>query len=56
MQRAERMALLVIGGILGYAFNIFDPLMAGILILIAVISNFTAWQRTFFVRKIENQK
>ncbi len=55
MQRAERMALLMLGAVLGYAFNIFDPLMAGILILIAVISNFTAWQRMFLVRKIENQ-
>ncbi len=56
MQRAERMALLMLGGVLGYAFKIFNPLMVGILIFIAVISNFTAWQRMFLVRKIENQK
>jgi phosphatidylglycerophosphate synthase len=53
MQRAERLLLLTLGGVLGFAFNIFDPLMAGILVFIAVISNITAWQRTFLVRKIE---
>lgn len=56
MQRAERMVLLATGGLLGFAFNVFDPLMTGVLILIAAISNFTAWQRTLLVRRIENQK
>jgi len=56
MQRAERLALLMLGSVFGYAFNIFDLLMAGILIFIAVISNLTAWQRMFLVRKIESQK
>lgn len=55
MQRAERMVLLLLGTILGIAFNIFDPLMAGILLFIAVISNFTALQRTFYVRKVTRQ-
>lgn len=52
MQRAERMVLLLLGTILGIAFNIFDPLMTGILVFIAVISNFTALQRTLYVRKV----
>jgi CDP-diacylglycerol--glycerol-3-phosphate 3-phosphatidyltransferase len=55
MQRAERMALLLLGAILGIAFDIFDPLMTGILLLIAVVSNFTALQRTFYVRKVTRQ-
>jgi CDP-diacylglycerol--glycerol-3-phosphate 3-phosphatidyltransferase len=52
MQRAERMALLLLGTILGIVFDIFDPLMTGILLFIAVISNFTALQRTFYVWKV----
>jgi CDP-diacylglycerol--glycerol-3-phosphate 3-phosphatidyltransferase len=56
MQRAERMALLLLGTIFGIVFNIFDPLMIGILLFIAVISNFTALQRTFYVRKVTNQR
>jgi CDP-diacylglycerol--glycerol-3-phosphate 3-phosphatidyltransferase len=55
MQRAERMALLLLGSIFGIVFDIFDPLMIGILLLIAVISNFTALQRTFYVRKVTQQ-
>jgi CDP-diacylglycerol--glycerol-3-phosphate 3-phosphatidyltransferase len=56
MQRAERMALLLLGTILGIAFNIFNPLMTGILLFIAVISNFTALQRTLYVRKVTRQQ
>ena len=52
MQRAERMVLLLLGTILGIAFDIFDPLMTGNLLFIAVISNITALQRTFYVRKV----
>lgn len=52
MQRAERMALLLLGTILGVVFDIFDPLMIGILLIIAVISNFTALQRTYYVWKV----
>lgn len=55
MQRAERMALLLLGTIFGIVFDIFDPLMTGILLFIAVISNFTALQRTFYVRKVTQQ-
>jgi CDP-diacylglycerol--glycerol-3-phosphate 3-phosphatidyltransferase len=56
MQRAERMVLLLLGTIIGIVFGIFDPLMTGILLFIAVISNFTALQRTFYVRKVTKQQ
>ena len=56
MQRAERLGSVMLGSIIGYAFNIFDPLMSGILIFIAAVSNFTAWQRMFLVRKIEQER
>ncbi len=55
MQRAERMALLLLGTIIGTVFDIFDPVMVGILLFIALISNFTALQRTFHVRKVTNK-
>ncbi len=56
MQRAERMVLLLLGTIFSIVFDIFDPLMTGILLFIAVISNFTALQRTFYVRKVTKQR
>ncbi len=56
MQRAERLALLALAGLLGTLFNIFEPLAIGILIVIAVVSNFTAWQRTYYVLKVEKKK
>jgi len=56
MQRAERMVLLALGAIVGSALEVFDPVMIGVLIIIALVSNFTALQRTFHVQKIERQK
>jgi len=56
MQRAERMVFLAFGSIIGPLFKIFDPLMIGILIIIALLSNITAIQRTLYVKKIEQQK
>ncbi len=56
MQRAERMVFLSSGTIVGSLFKIFDPVMIGVLGIIALFSNITAFQRTFFVRKIERQK
>jgi CDP-diacylglycerol--glycerol-3-phosphate 3-phosphatidyltransferase len=53
MQRAERMVLLALGAIVGSAFKVFDPSIIGVLIVIAVFSNFTAFQRIFFVKKNE---
>ncbi len=55
MQRAERMVLLSLGSIIGSLAKIFDPVMIAVLGVIALISNFTAFQRTFYVKKIEKQ-
>ncbi len=56
MQRAERMVLLFSAAILGPIFKIFNPLMTAALVITAVLSNLTAIQRTFYVRKIEKQR
>jgi len=56
MQRAERMVLLFCGAIIGSLFKIFDPAMISVLAIIAVVSNITAIQRTFYVKKVEKQK
>ncbi len=55
MQRAERLVLMAVAGILGYFFHAYDASMIGVLILIALVSNFTAWQRTFYVLKVEKR-
>jgi hypothetical protein len=49
------MILLVLGTLIGIIFKVFDPAMIVILTAIAVISNITALERTFLVRKIERQ-
>jgi len=56
MQRAERMLLLFLGAMIGPLFNIFDPAMITVLAIIAVFSNITAIQRTFYVKKVEKQE
>jgi CDP-diacylglycerol--glycerol-3-phosphate 3-phosphatidyltransferase len=56
MQRAERLGLLALGSLLGSVFDVFDTVMISVLITITVVSNFTAFQRIFHVKKIENQK
>ena len=56
MQRAERMVLLFSAAIIGSLFKIFDPAMIAVLAIIAVFSNVTAIQRTFYVKKVEKQK
>jgi phosphatidylglycerophosphate synthase len=56
MQRAERMILLVLATLIGIGFKVFDAAMIVALIAIAVFSNITAFQRTFYVRKIEQQR
>jgi phosphatidylinositol phosphate synthase len=56
MQRAERIVLLILGGLVGTIFKVFDPAMITVLAVIAVISNVTAIERTLFVRKIEKQR
>jgi CDP-diacylglycerol--glycerol-3-phosphate 3-phosphatidyltransferase len=56
MQRAERMLLLFLGTMIGSLFKIFDPAMITVLAIIAVFSNITAFQRTFYVKKVEKQE
>ncbi len=53
MQRAERMLLLILGALIGSIFKVFDPAMIVVLMAIAIISNFTAFERTLYVRKME---
>jgi CDP-diacylglycerol--glycerol-3-phosphate 3-phosphatidyltransferase len=53
MQRAERLGLLALGSVLGSIFKAFDSVMIAVLIAIAVVSNFTAFQRIFHVKKNE---
>jgi CDP-diacylglycerol--glycerol-3-phosphate 3-phosphatidyltransferase len=55
MQRAERLILIGLGAFIGLLFHIFDPVMIVVLGLIALISNITALQRTFYVKKAENE-
>lgn len=56
MQRAERIVFLALGSIVGSIFKVFDPAMIVVLGMIAVFSNITAFQRTFYVKKVEKQK
>lgn len=56
MQRVERMVLLTAGAIVGAVFDILVPVLIGVLGTIAVISNISALQRTFYVKKIEKMK
>lgn len=53
MQRAERMILLFLGALLGPLLKLFDPVMTAVLILIALVSNITAIQRVFYIRRQE---
>jgi len=56
MQRAERMSLLALAGLIGPWFQLFDPMATAALILIAVVSNFTAFQRMVYIWKVEKQQ
>ena len=56
MQRAERMVLLTLGSIIGPIFDVFDPVIIIVLGLIALVSNFTAIQRTLYVKKLETNE
>lgn len=55
MQRAERMVLIVLGTVIGVIFNVYDTALIVALGAIALISNITAIQRTFHVKKQENR-
>jgi|Deesub1362A_J573_1020465.scaffolds.fasta_scaffold00152_60 CDP-diacylglycerol--glycerol-3-phosphate 3-phosphatidyltransferase len=56
MQRAERLVILTLASLFGVLLKKFDPLMIGALIIIALFSNITAWQRLFFVYQVERRK
>jgi len=56
MQRAERIAFLSIGAILGSVLKVFDPLMISVLVIIAVVSHITTAQRILHVKKVAKQK
>jgi CDP-diacylglycerol--glycerol-3-phosphate 3-phosphatidyltransferase len=55
MQRAERLVLLFVGTVAGIAFRVLDPALLVVMGFSAVVSNFTAVQRIFYVRKHENR-
>jgi phosphatidylglycerophosphate synthase len=57
MQRAERIILLTLASFAGGLYRpLFVPAMITVLTAIALVSNFTAFQRIFFVRKVEKSK
>jgi CDP-diacylglycerol--glycerol-3-phosphate 3-phosphatidyltransferase len=56
MQRAERLILLFVGTLVGIAFRVLDPAILSVMGFIAVVSNITALQRIFFVRKYEKTR
>jgi len=56
MQRAERIVFISLGAIFGSLLNIYEPIIIGILITIALVSNIAAFQRTFYVKKVENHR
>ena len=56
MQRAERLVLLFAGTFLGLVFDVFDTAMMAVMIVIAMVSNFTAFQRIAYVRRWEKKR
>lgn len=56
MQRAERMVLLMIGTLVAIISGYFDEVMTAVIIILAVISNFTALQRIAHVYKSEKKR
>ena len=56
MQRAERLVLLFAGTLIGLIFLVYDQSLAVVVGLIALVSNFTAFQRLAYVRSWENRK
>jgi len=56
MQRAEIMILLITGAIAGAILNELTTSMIVALVIITVASHITAWQRIFYVRKVERIK
>lgn len=56
MQRAERIVLLILATLAGIIFHHFDEVMMTAIIILAVVSNFTAIQRIFYVYRFEKKK
>ena len=56
MQRAERMVLIGLASILSSIVRVFDPAVITVLILISILSNVTAIQRLFWVRRKERER
>jgi len=56
MQRAERIVLLIIGTLVGILSRRFDLVMSIAIIILAVASHFTAWQRIAYVYHFERKK
>ena len=56
MQRAERLLLLLLGTLTGIVFRVIDPAILTVMSFIAVVSNITAIQRIFYVKKYEKKR
>ncbi|MGB9892837.1 MAG: CDP-alcohol phosphatidyltransferase family protein, partial [Candidatus Saccharicenans sp.] len=56
MQRAERMVLLILGTLVGILSRRFDLILTITIVILAVISHFTAWQRILYVYHFEQKK
>lgn len=56
MQRAERLLLLFLGTVAGIIFRVIDPALVVVMTFIAVISNITAVQRIFYVKRCEKSR
>jgi len=56
MQRAERLVLLFLGTAAGIVFRVINPAILTVMVFIAVISNFTAIQRIFYVKRYEKSR
>ncbi|MCI4446205.1 MAG: CDP-alcohol phosphatidyltransferase family protein [Candidatus Aminicenantes bacterium] len=56
MQRAERLVLLILGTVAGMIFRQYDLALIIAILFLAAMSNFTAFQRIFYVYKFEGKK
>jgi len=56
MQRAERLLLLCAGTLVGIIFGVLDPAILAVMAFIAVVSNVTALQRVFHVKRYERAR
>ena len=56
MQRAERILLLFGGTLVGVIFKVFNPAVLAVMAFIAIVSNITALQRLFHVKRYERSR